>query len=392
MPPGLARPAAAFAALGCFWGGWAALLPEVARDLALSDRELGLALASAMSGALPAMWLAGRGGNQRGVPLLAPTVLALALTVLLPSFAAGAWSLCAALFFVGAASGALDVLMNAAVGELEAGDGRRRMHVAHAIFSAGLLAASVCAGLLRQAGFGFRPILVVVAAAALILSMAARGGRAPARLPQAPPGRRALPPDGDLIRLGLLCAVAFVIENGMEMWSALYLQRSLHAEPAAAALGPGVLGLSAVGGRLGAQLIARRLGDARLLALAGGLAATGVALFVLAPSWQLALPALILSGSGISAAAPTFFGLAGSWAAPGQRGSAVSLVTLISYLGLLAGPPALGLLSNALGLRTAIALLVVCPVCLGTLGPWLVRRHGRHPVMAQSGQVPADLL
>ena len=180
--------------------------------------------------------------------------------------------------------------------------------------------------------------------------------------------------NGRLLGLGLLCAVAFILENGMELWSALYLNRDLHVQPAIAALGPGILGLSSVGGRLGGQTLASRLGDGRLIALAGAIAGFGVIGFVWAPNWQLALPALILSGSGISIAAPSFFGLAGRWAQPGNRGSAVSLVSRVSYLGLLVGPFYLGALSGAVGLRLALLSLAGCALSFTVIGPWLVAR------------------
>jgi len=324
------------------------------------------------------MWFAGLGGNRPGVPLLAPAVLALAVCCALPGLAQESISLSVALAAVGAASGTLDVLMNACVGEMEAADGHRRMHLAHAVFSAGLFGSSVAAGLLRQAGLGYRPILAIAATLILMLSAAARqqGTRRRDIAPSLPPaGRTSL--DGGLIGLGLLCGVAFMLENGMELWSALYLNRNLQAQPAIAALGPGLLGLSAVAGRLGGQALAGRLDDARLLASAGLVAALGVIIFTMAPTWPFALPALILSGSGISIAAPTFFGLAGSWAGPGKRGSAVSLVSLISYLGFLVGPLYLGAVSNAFGLRAALSTLAACAVALAVVGPLIIRHRAR---------------
>ena len=43
-----------------------------------------------------------------------------------------------------------------------------------------------------------------------------------------------------LVAIGLVGAVAFVVEGGTESWSALFLERQLHAEPAVSGLGPGV--------------------------------------------------------------------------------------------------------------------------------------------------------
>ena len=352
------------------------MVPDVAHRLSLTDGVLGVALACTILGAIPAMRLAGPAGNRPGVPLLAPGVLFYAATCLLPALAPNAAWLAAALACVGAASGSLDVLMNACVSTMEATDGRRRMHLAHAMYSAGLFGASVVTGLLRQAGLGYRPILVLVAGAIAALACLARRPATPVSATVVPPEQRSrLGWDAGLVALGLLCALAFVLENGMELWSALYMNRFLHAAPAIAALGPGVLGLSAVFGRLGGQALAARLGDARLIGVAGVVAACGVTGFTLAPSWPLALPALMLSGGGISIAAPIFFGLAGRWTGPATRGSAVSLVSGVSYLGFLVGPFYLGTMSDAFGLRAALLTLAACALSFSVLAPPLIGRR-----------------
>ena len=53
-------PLACFAALGSFWGAWAALMPDLKAQVGATDAELGLALLFAGIGAIPAMLVAGR--------------------------------------------------------------------------------------------------------------------------------------------------------------------------------------------------------------------------------------------------------------------------------------------------------------------------------------------
>ena len=67
-----------------------------------------------------------------------------------------------------------------------------------------------------------------------------------------------------------------------------------------------------------------------------------------------------IGGAGISIAAPTLFGAGGRNAGPQERGAGVATVTTIGYLGFLIGPPIVGGLAEAAGLRvsfTALALL-----------------------------------
>lgn len=372
------RPISPFAVLGLLWGAWAAVLPDIARTLHLDDRALGLSLTCAVLGALPAIWLAGRGGNRPGVPLLAPAVLLFGLTCLGPALASSRSALSVSLAIVGASSATLDVLMNAAVSEYEIVRRVRRMHVAHATYSAGVFVGSVSAGLLRQGHVPYAAILISCVAITMASALLARGTPSVPVVPHHAEGSAAgsaVP--AALLGLGALCAVAFMREQGMELWSALHLERDLHAAPAVAGLGPGLLALSAVAGRLTGQTLAERAGEPVLLACAGTAAALGVVDFALAPSWGMALPGLLLSGGGVSVAAPTVVGLAGRLAGPERRGSAVSTVALIGYVGFLVGPLALGALADALGLRLALLSLTSCALIFGWGGSAFVASLGR---------------
>jgi len=396
------RPMSAFVALGTFWGAWAALLPDAARALSLSDGAVGLTLMVTIAAGLPAMMLAGRAGNRAGVPLLAPSVLAFGVTVALVCLARDPNTLMGALALVGMASGALDVLMNTAASELEARHATRRMHVIHAMWSLGLGTASITAGLLRQAGVDYRLALFVAACAIALLAIPSRRRRADREPPAhaaAHEAETAGPPviarvwSAPMLLLGLLCAAAFLVENGMDTWSALHLERDLHAPPAIAGLGPGLLAFSSFAGRLTGQAVAAALGEARLVLWAGLATALGVAGFAIAPNWELALPPLLFAGSGVSVAAPTVVSLAGRLAGPRARGSAVSLVAQIAYAGLLTGPLVLGMLSDRFGLRHALLGLVLCALAFGIGGARLVaglcaRLDGqRRPVFAKEQEL-----
>ena len=129
-------PLAAFFAFGCFWGGWAALVPAIQDAVGASKGELGLALLFVGFGSLPAMLVTGREIDRRGARLIPGLLAGLGLAVLLPAFAGSVPALAASLFVIGVLTGALDVAINAAVSELELRRGTRLMQLAHALFSA----------------------------------------------------------------------------------------------------------------------------------------------------------------------------------------------------------------------------------------------------------------
>jgi MFS family permease len=60
-------------------------------------------------------------------------------------------------------------------------------------------------------------------------------------------------------------------------------------------------------------------------------------------------------------------GIAGARAGAAARGSAVSIVTTLAYLGFLVGPAAVGLAADALSLRAAFAGVAGLAVALAAL-------------------------
>src|SRR4051794_8928423 len=141
---------AAFASFGAFWGAWAALLPAVQRHVGASKSQLGLALLCVAVGALPAMLATGAILDRAGRSLVGPSLLLFAAAIVAPGFASSLGGLALALVGVGVGSGVLDVAINAQASSLEAATERRLMPMAHALFSAGLVVASVSVGLARQ--------------------------------------------------------------------------------------------------------------------------------------------------------------------------------------------------------------------------------------------------
>jgi fucose permease len=286
----------------------------------------------------------------------------------LPGLAGSTLALGLALLAVGACSGAADVAVNAEVSALEAETGTRLMQLGHALFSTGLIGGAIAAGLLRQGGVGRLAVLAVPAAA--LLAVAALNHGAPARpAPRDGAGgpRRRLP--RGVVFLGLACAAAFVVEGGLETWSALFLSRELDAGAAASATGPASYATAMAAGRLVAHRVAPRVGDTRLLAGGGALCAAGCVGASMSDAVPLAAAALFAAGLGVSVAAPTLFGAAGRSST--ERARAVAAVTTLGYLGFVVGPPVVGGLAELAGLRASFALLGVVALGVAIAAPRL---------------------
>jgi predicted MFS family arabinose efflux permease len=207
--------------------------------------------------------------------------------------------------------------------------------------------------------------VVVVVFGVLLLTAALNLGGGVIEPTATPRPRRRLNLARPLIALGALCGVAFVVESGGEQWSALYLETRLHGDPSVGGLGPAAFAGAMVAGRLTGGALERRLGERRLLVIGAGLATAGLLAAALAPSFGVALVGFGLTGVGISVAAPTLFGAAGRRSSPDDRGSAMAAVTTVSYLGFVVGPPLIGGVSGAFGLRVGMLALAVVAALYG---------------------------
>jgi MFS family permease len=84
--------------------------------------------------------------------------------------------------------------------------------------------------------------------------------------------------------LGLVASAGFICEGAAYNWAPLHAIRELHAAPPTAALVYTVFAAALTTGRLTGDWARRWLGPVRAMAAAGGVAACGYLLVLLAPS------------------------------------------------------------------------------------------------------------
>lgn len=364
----------AYAIFGLFWGSWVVLLPALKLQVGLSDGQLGLELAAIALSALPSMPLAGRLVDRYGIGrFVRYALLVFAIVAPLPSLVHGRVALIPLFVLIGLTTGFLDVVLNAATAAWERTESQRLMAGAHGLFSGGTLVGSVCTGFARD--LGATPVRVLPVVGLLIALVALRQPPYRGGDRESPVERSRLAPT--LLLIGLLIASAFLVEDALQSWSALHLERDLGAPPWVSGLGPGLFALSMTAGRLGSHALGAGHRDGVVLG-AGGLAvAAGAVLLAVAPVPLVGLIALFLAGAGTSVLAPTLLSAVGARSDPGRQGAALSNVTTLGYLGFLIGPPIVGLISAATSLPVALGLLGVVGLLLSIVGPVVLRTPAR---------------
>ncbi|GFE63107.1 MFS transporter [Litoreibacter roseus] len=350
----------AFAAEGLVWGTFAAYVPEIKAAISASDAQFAMGLLVSSAGALLGLWIAPR-FDQRVTRLAMPiAAIFMAAAFIGPAASTSLLIFIALMLFVGTGSGLLDVVMNARVSQIEAASGSSLMNLNHAGFSAAYgLAALACAPA-REAGVPawmmFTGILLIVLVCGRMMVLAPLEEDAP----ETSQSRKRLP--GFVFWAGVIVLAGFLAEQSIEGWSALHLERTLGAGPAEGALGPALLGITMLIGRLSGQLVAAHLSERFVIAMAATLGSVGCIIAASASTVAMAYVGFALAGLGISVTAPMALALAGKLAPGGMRTHVISRTAMIGYMGFFVGPPLIGFVSEASSLR--VSFLVVATILL----------------------------
>ena len=102
-----------------------------------------------------------------------------------------------------------------------------------------------------------------------------------------------------------------------------------------------------------------KIGMPKLYIISGLLISTGTLTTILFPQFWTALIGFCLVGIGVSAIFPMTYILAGK-SKKYSAGMAISIIGTYAIVGMFIGPPLIGYLSHAFGLKNAFFTLVVC--------------------------------
>jgi predicted MFS family arabinose efflux permease len=351
---------------GAAFSSWYARLPAIQDDLGLGPGLIGLALLGAPAGLLLAQPAVGGAIARRGSrPLLVLAPLFF-LAVLLPALAINVATLLVAVLVAGAANGALDIAMNAQGVAVERATGTRLFTSLHAAFSFGALAGAGAAGAIASTGLEPLPHLAMVAVFAAIIAAALRPAFLRDEASADAKAARLARPDRRLAGLGAIAFCALLAEGAVFDWSSIYLDGEAGAAPGLAPLGLAAFSLTMGIGRLAGDTIAERLGAGRVASAGLVLAGAGLALALVTATPPGGLIGFALMGFGLANAFPLTL-RASEGARSGPTGPALAAVSTVGYMGFLLGPPAIGLVAEATGLRASLGLVVALCVAAALL-------------------------
>jgi predicted MFS family arabinose efflux permease len=341
---------------------WISRIPAVQIKLHLNNFVLGLTLLSSAIGAMCAIPIAGNLVGKLGSKRVAIWAsVGLCACVVLPALAVNATTLAVALFIYGAWAAAMGVAMNSQAVEVENALQKPTMSRFHAMFSLGAMAGAAVGGAVAARGYGtvghFAVSgavngLAILAISGMLLETHDAHKNMDHRLPFSKMPRV-------LLALSAIAFCMFLSEGAMADWIALYMRQVLKADQGTAAYGYSVFAGAMATMRLLGDMVTARLGSYRAVRNGSLLAAIGViwALCVREPLW--AMPGFGLAGCGFSIIVPLVFSAAGRVKGV-SAGAGIATVSGIAYLAFIAGPPAIGFLSQVMTLRGALLVVVGC--------------------------------
>jgi MFS family permease len=359
---------AAFITHAMLFASWTAHIPMVKAQLGLSNSGLGTALLGAPIGSVCAMlvsrWLLPRWGSHRLVRL---TVAGYALSGIAVGCAPSALALFASLALWGLFQGGLDVAMNTQGVTVEQAGDKPIMSRLHGLWSIGGFTGALLGAGAVSVGTGLTAQLSVLAALTVIpveilcrYLIPDQHRRVAAAPVGAPVRHRRRGINRTVAVLGAVCFASMLCEGAAADWSANYLTAHLGAPAGLAGLGYAGYTLTMVAMRLSGPVLQARIPNRTLLPLLALVPVMGMTIALLTGNLAVGLLGFASLGVGLTLVVPTAFSAAGAaTSADSNAGQAISTVAAVGWIGYVTGPPLIGHLADALGLRTALGLLPV---------------------------------
>ena len=361
---------AAFGLGGIAISAWGPRLPAIKAGLGTGTATIGLLLAGTTVGAILGLlastpvlhWLGSRRAVTGALLLIAAAMTVMGLALIL------GWVplLAAAFVVVGLGIGTLDVLINVEGSAVEQAAGRTLMPMMHAAWSIGVAVGSgigaACAALGISPAEQMIAEAILVAAAAVAMAAGIPGGsRAQAGEPaqdRVAKVRQWLRGwlDWRLLLIGVVMLGVELGEGSAGNWLTLAVRNGHGQAAAVAALFATAFAASEAITRIFGGPLVDRLGRVRTIRVTTALGIVGMVLFILAGNVWIVLIGVLLWAVGVSMGFP--LGMSAAAESGPDPAARVSVVASIGYFANLAGPPAIGVLAQSVGLLNTLWLIV----------------------------------
>jgi MFS family permease len=351
----------AFIINGSIAGTFYSRVADIKEDLDLSNSALGFALLIISIGVLLGIAFSGKQTAKSGsAPITLYGTYSLGAALLLVGTANNYLTLCLTLFVLGACLAVQDVAMNSHAIVLEQEADKRYMSTFHAMFSLGALGGGVIGAWFSQHNIDLMRHAAFIAMLLFLANFFVRNWFLPAELDQhALEGKKKIKKPKIFLIVGLLGLCGTIGEGSAGDWGAVLARDTFDATPFVSTLPFICFSAAMVIGRLFGDRLAHKYGPMKLIVGGGLIAGIGLGGGLLFGGMAGVIFGWLTMGIGLSTVIPMLFSQAGEIAKNRFEGQfapseGVAMVSGIAYFGFLVGPPTLGFLGDAIGLRWAM--------------------------------------
>ena len=356
----------AFIINGSMAGTFYSRIADIKEGFGLSNSALGFALLVVSIGVLVGLGFSGKQSAKRGsAPITFYATYALGGAILLVGTANNYITLCLTFLVLGACLAIQDVAMNSHAIVLEHEADKRYMSTFHAMFSLGALGGGVVGAWFSQQNIDLMRHVAFIAMLVFIANFCVRNWFLPASLDQHPlEGKKKIKKPKLFLIVGLLGLCAAIGEGSAGDWGAILARDTFDATPFISTLPYICFSAAMVIGRLFGDRAASKYGPMNLIVGGGLIAGIGLGGGLLVGGMGGVIFGWLAAGIGLSTVIPMLFSQAGEIAKTRFEGQfapseGVAMVSGIAYFGFLVGPPTLGFLGDAIGLRWAMLVPAV---------------------------------
>ncbi|MEI6139365.1 MAG: MFS transporter [Mariniphaga sp.] len=358
--------------MGLCFASWASRIPDIKTTLQLGDAAFGSILFALPVGQFMMMPFSGKlvtRFGSRKVILFAIPAYTLCLTNL--GLATQGWQLAVGLFLFGIFGNMCNISINTQGVAAEKLYERPIMSAFHGGWSiAGFTGALIGLLMINLKVNPYLHFWIIIGVVALILSqnykwlIPAKSG--PTMAGEVPKTKFFSKPDSTLLQLGVIGFCSMASEGAMFDWSGVYFKDIVHAPASLVIVGYTSFMIMIATGRFIADHLVLQYGRKRLLQVSGIMISTGLFTSVFFPYLIPSTIGFMMVGLGVSSIVPSVYSAAGKHGkvAPGI---ALATVSSVSFLGFLMGPPLIGYISAAAGLRYSFAAIGIFGFCITLL-------------------------
>jgi MFS family permease len=368
-----------FFSMGLVFASWASRIPDIKTKLQLNDAVFGTILFSLPVTQFTMMTFSGKlvtRFGSRKVVLFAMPLYTLALINI--GLVNEGWQLAIALVLFGIGGNLCNISINTQGVTTEQLYRRPIMASFHGSWSiagfTGAIIGMLMLGLKVIPVWHFAVVLTLIWIIVWFNNKKLFPGKTLAGQPAEQKRRFFNKPDSSLVQLGVIGFCSMASEGAMFDWSGIYFKDVVNAPHSLVVLGYTSFMIMMASGRFLSDKITQRIGRKRLLQYSGLLVSAGLYTAVAFPYLIPSTIAFMMVGLGVSSIIPSVYSAAGRQNKV-PPGIALSTVASVSYFGFLIGPPLIGYISEAAGLRYSFALIGIFGLCVTLMVPRIKLLH-----------------